>query len=67
VVGGGEVQIRAQSAQHRVPHRTADQVQLVIGTGERRAQVAQQRRVLVQRDRGSGQQFGILGGLGHVR
>lgn len=64
---GGEVQVGAQPAQQGIAHRTADEVELVARGVERRTQLAQHRRMLVERDRGGGQQLGILGGVRHVR
>ena len=64
---GGEVQIGTQPLQHGVAHRTADQIQLVTGAGEQRAEPAQDIGMAVQRDRGSGQQLGILDSFGHGR
>ncbi|EUA37214.1 polynucleotide adenylyltransferase/metal dependent phosphohydrolase domain protein [Mycobacterium avium subsp. avium 2285 (R)] len=64
---GGEVQVGAQPAQQGIAHRTADEVELVARGVERRTQLTQHRRMLVERDRGGGQQLGILGGVRHVR
>ena len=47
---GAEVEIVAESAEQGVPHRTADQVQLVAGAGEAAAQLVG--------DRGDPEQFG---------
>jgi hypothetical protein len=62
---GGEVQIGDRPLQHRVAHRAADQIQLVAGGSEQPAEVAQDVGMPVQCDRGSGQQLGILGSVGH--
>ncbi len=62
---GGEVQVVAQPPQHGVAHRTADQIELVSGASEHAAELAQDVGVAVQRDRGGGQQLGILGVFGH--
>ena len=56
---GGEVQIGAQPAEQRVAHTAADQVQLVAGVSEHRAQLAQHVGMPVQRDLRGGQQFGV--------
>ena len=63
---GSEVQIRAQPLHHRIAHRAAHQIQLVAGPSEQRAQLAQDVGMPVQRDRGGGQQLGVLGSFRHV-
>ena len=61
---GGEVQVPGvESAEHGVAHRAADQVQLVAGLREQRSEFAQDVGVPVQRDRGSGQQLGVVRGF----
>ena len=64
---GGEVQVGTRPAQQGIPHRTADKVQLAARGLEHRAELTQHGGVPVQRDRGGGQQVGILGGVRHVR
>ena len=58
---GGEVQILdiGQPAEQRVAHAAADEVQLVTGLSEHRAEIAQDVGMPVEGHRGAGQQFGI--------
>ncbi len=64
---GGKVEVGAQAAQDRVADAAAHQVQIAAGVGEHLTEAAERVRVPVQRDQGTGQQFGVGSGIGHVR
>ena len=53
---GGEVQVVQLAAQQRIAHTATHQIQVMTRRREHPAQVYEQTRMLVQRDRGSGQQ-----------
>ena len=64
---GSEVEVGGQSAEDGVTNTAADEIQLVTGGREQRANLAEQRGLAVQFDGGESQQLVGWSDFGHVR